>query len=132
MAIRLNNLEALLLATNRLSEAEPLMRRALEIDEASYGKDHPVVATLLNNLAQLLQATNRLSEAEPLMRRALEIFLLFSRHTGHQHPHLRAAVMNYVALLEAMELPLPEIIEKLTSLGPEPLAILLGSHGTGQ
>ena len=67
----LNNLAQLLQATNRLGEAEPLMRRALAIDEASLGKDHPNVAIDLNNLAQLLQATNRLGEAEPLMRRAL-------------------------------------------------------------
>ena len=49
------------------------MRRALAIDERSYGPDHPNVASTLNNLAQLLYATNRLAEAEPLMRRALEI-----------------------------------------------------------
>ena len=49
------------------------MRRALAIDEASYGPDHPDVAIDLNNLAQLLQATNRLGEAEPLSRRYLEI-----------------------------------------------------------
>ena len=62
----------LLQATNRLEAAEPLMRRALEIDEKSYGPEHPNVAIRLNNLAQLLQATNRLEAAEPLMRRALE------------------------------------------------------------
>ena len=49
------------------------MKRALAIDEKSYGPDHPDVARDLNNLAQLLQATNRLGEAEPLMRRALAI-----------------------------------------------------------
>jgi hypothetical protein len=32
VAIRLNNLATLLQATNRLAEAEPLMRRALTID----------------------------------------------------------------------------------------------------
>ena len=41
-------------ATNRLSEAEPLMRRALAIDEKSFGPDHPNVARDLNNLAVLL------------------------------------------------------------------------------
>jgi tetratricopeptide (TPR) repeat protein len=134
VAIDLNNLAQLLKATNRLSEAEPLMRRALGIDEASYGKDHPDVAIDLNNLAQLLKATNRLSEAEPLMRRALEIFLLCSRKTGHEHPHLRAVVMNYINLLVAMELPPPDRIEKLNSLGPEPLTILrenLGASALG-
>ena len=52
---------------------EPLMQRALTIAEASYGPDHPNVATSLNNLAQLLQDTKRLAEAEPLYRRALAI-----------------------------------------------------------
>ena len=41
MAIGLNNLAMLLRATNRIEEAEPLMRRALAIDEASYGEHHP-------------------------------------------------------------------------------------------
>jgi len=73
VAASLNNLAGLLQATNRLSEAEPLYRRALAILEKSYGPDHPVVATNLNNLALLLRATNRLSEAESLYRRALAI-----------------------------------------------------------
>jgi hypothetical protein len=41
-------------------EAEPLMQRALAIDEASFGSEHPNVTRHLNNLAQLLQDTNRL------------------------------------------------------------------------
>ena len=49
------------------------MRRALAIDEKSYGPDHPEVAIRLNNLAICFKATNRLAEAEPLMRRALAI-----------------------------------------------------------
>ncbi len=73
----------MLKATNRLAEAEPLMRRALAIDEQSYGKDHPKVAIDLNNLAELLQATNRLAEAEPLMRRALAID---EQSYGKDHP----------------------------------------------
>ena len=42
------------------------MRRALAIDEKSFGADHPNVAIDLNNLAKLLKDTNRLAEAEPL------------------------------------------------------------------
>ncbi|HEX3530953.1 MAG TPA: tetratricopeptide repeat protein [Thermoanaerobaculia bacterium] len=98
----LNNLALLLKATNRLAEAEPLMRRALDIDEKSFGHLHPRVARDLNNLARLLQATNRLAEAEPLMRRVLVVFLDFTRRTGHEHPHLRAAFGNYRGLLRAM------------------------------
>ncbi|HEY1932577.1 MAG TPA: tetratricopeptide repeat protein, partial [Acetobacteraceae bacterium] len=98
----LSNLAQLLQATNRLGEAEPLMCRALAIDEASLGEDHPDVAIDLNNLARLLQATNRLGEAEPLMRRALAIFLAFQRDTGHTHPHRDVVIANYRRLLAAM------------------------------
>ena len=77
--------------------AEPPMRRALEIDEASYGKDHPEVATELNNLAELLHATKRLSEAEPLMRRALEIN---EASYGKDHPEVAINLNNLALLLQ--------------------------------
>jgi Tetratricopeptide repeat len=64
----------LLRETNRPAAAEPLFRRALAIDEASLGPNHPNVAIRLNSLAFLLRTTNRLAAAEPLMRRALAIF----------------------------------------------------------
>ena len=79
----------------RYEEAEPLFRRALAIDEASNGPNHPKVAIKLNNLAQLLQATNRLAEAEPLMRRALAID---EASYGPDHPNV-ASALNILALL---------------------------------
>ena len=90
----LNNLAQLLQATNRLAEAEPLMRRALAIDETSFGPDHPKVAIRLNNLAPLLQATNRLAEAEPLMRRALAID---EASFGPEHPDVAIDLNNLAA-----------------------------------
>ena len=74
------------------------MRRALAIDEASYGPDHPDVAIDLNNLAQLLQATNRLGEAEPLMRRALAID---EASYGPDHPNVAIRLNNLARLLQA-------------------------------
>ncbi len=94
----LNNLALLLQATNRLAEAESLMRRALEIYEKSYGPEHPDVAADLNNLAQLLQATNRLGEAEPLMRRALTID---EKSYGPEHPDVATDLNNLALLLQA-------------------------------
>ena len=91
-------LRGLLQDTNRLAEAEPLMRRALAIDEKSYGRDHPDVAIGLNNLAQLLQATNRLAEAEPLMRRALAID---EKSYGPDHPNVAMRLNNLAQLLQA-------------------------------
>ena len=57
----------------KFAEAEPLMRRALAVDERTFGPNHPNAATCLNNLAALLHDTNRLEEAESLYRRALAI-----------------------------------------------------------
>ena len=89
-------------ATNRLADAEPLMRRALKIDENSFGENHPTVARDLNNLALLLKTTNQLAEAESLSRRSVEIILQFTRKTGHPHPHLQDVINSYAELLQAM------------------------------
>ena len=62
------------------------MRRALDIDEKSYGPEHPNVAIDLNNLAGLLKGTNRLEAAEPLSRRMVGIFLDFTRRSPASAP----------------------------------------------
>src|SRR6185436_3815637 len=80
------------------AEAEPLMRRALEIDEKSFGPDHPRVATDLNNLAALLLATNRLAEAELLMRRALAID---EKSFGKEHTDVARDLTNLALLLQS-------------------------------
>jgi tetratricopeptide (TPR) repeat protein len=82
---------------SRYSEAEPLMRRALAIDEQAYGPEHTKVATDLNNMAQLLQSTNRLSEAEPMMRRALAID---EQAYGPEHPEVATGLNNLAYLLQ--------------------------------
>ena len=74
------------------------MRRALAIDEKSYGTEHPRVASNLNNLAALLHATNRLGEAEPLMRRALAID---EKSYGTEHPKVATELNNLGQLLLA-------------------------------
>jgi tetratricopeptide (TPR) repeat protein len=82
------------------TEAEPLMRRALDIEEVSFGSQHPNVAIYLNNLAALLKATDRLSEAEPLMRRALDID---EASFGSQHPDMARDLNNLAQLLQATD-----------------------------
>lgn len=93
----MNRLGVLLLAKASYAEAEPLMKRALAIDEASYGPAHPDVARDLNNLAMLLQPTNRLEEAEPLMRRALAIN---EASYGPDHPEVATNLNNLAQLLQ--------------------------------
>jgi tetratricopeptide (TPR) repeat protein len=79
------------------AEAEPLLRRALFIDEEIYGQDSPIVAMHLNNLTLLLRATDRLTEAEPLARRALEID---ERTVGPDHPSSVRSLSNLALLLQ--------------------------------
>ncbi|HEX3366498.1 CHAT domain-containing tetratricopeptide repeat protein [Phenylobacterium sp.] len=57
----------------RWDEAERVMRRALAIEEATYGPRHPQVAVALGAIADTLEETDRYAQAEPLLRRALEI-----------------------------------------------------------
>jgi tetratricopeptide (TPR) repeat protein len=94
----MSQLALLLYAKSLHAEAEPLMRRALAIDEASFGNKHPRVAAQLNNLAQLLQTTNRLAEAEPLVRRALAID---EASFGNEHPNVARNLNNLAGLLKA-------------------------------
>ena len=77
-------------------EAETLIRRALAIDEKSFGPEHPNVAIRLNNLAELLRATNRLAEAEPLYRRALAID---EKSFGSEHSEVATGLHNLAELL---------------------------------
>jgi tetratricopeptide (TPR) repeat protein len=116
VATHLNNLASLLKASHRLEEAEPLYRRALGIDERSFGWDHPNLGTDLNNLAALLEATNRLEEAEQLMQRMLGIFLRFSASTGREHPFLQTATRNYAALLAELGRDSGQILAQLNNL----------------
>jgi len=76
------------------------MRRALAIDEKSYGPGHPDVAIDLNNLAALLQTTNRLGEAEPLMRRALAID---KKSYGPEHPNVASELKQPGAIVAGHE-----------------------------
>ena len=72
-------------------------RRALAIDEKSFGPEHPNVATSLNNLAAIARATNRLAEAEPLYRRALAID---EKSFGPDHPNVAIRLNNLAQLLQ--------------------------------
>jgi tetratricopeptide (TPR) repeat protein len=94
----MSNLGLLLNIKSLHAQAEPLYRRALAIDEASSGPDHPDVAIRVNNLAVLLQFTDRLAEAEPLFRRALAID---EACFGPANPTVAIRLNNLAQLLRA-------------------------------
>ncbi|MCP4608174.1 MAG: tetratricopeptide repeat protein [Planctomycetes bacterium] len=94
----MNELGLYLKSRGRFSEAELLYLWALEVDEKSFGPEHPNVAVRLNNMAQLLETTNRFEQAEFLMQRALEID---KKWFGPEHPKVAVRLNNLAELLRA-------------------------------
>lgn len=80
----------------RHGEAEPLLQRAIEITEKTYGEENEGTCTCLGQLALLLLETNRKGEAEPLYRRALDIA---GNSLGEDHPHTVKVRKNLERLL---------------------------------
>ncbi|MGD0472453.1 MAG: FxSxx-COOH system tetratricopeptide repeat protein [Candidatus Velthaea sp.] len=102
IAAHIEALAALLRDTNRSGEAEPLLRRSIELSEKMFGPQHPNVAVALNELAILLHYANRLDEAEALYRRALAID---ERTFGSDHPAAALRSHNLALLLHETNKP---------------------------
>jgi tetratricopeptide (TPR) repeat protein len=98
----MNQLGGLFHTKSLYPQAESLYRRALAIDEASCGADHPEVARDLNNLALSLRETNRWAEAEPLVRRAL---VIAETSFGPNHPTVATGLNNLAELLGTTNRP---------------------------
>jgi hypothetical protein len=81
------------MAMGRLDEAEPLLRRALAIDETSLGKDHPDVAMRLNNLAALQELRGNWVDAFQLCKLAMPIMTRGQESGGTQRDGLQKAVL---------------------------------------
>ncbi len=75
--------------------AEPLLIRALSIQEQHLGASHLATVASLNNLADLYWLRGRYEQAEPLFLRALSIR---EQHLGAEHPDT-AKSLNNLALL---------------------------------
>jgi tetratricopeptide (TPR) repeat protein len=78
--------------------AEDMFRRALAIDRAALGADHPQVIHNMHNLAVVLQSRGKLAEARPLYE---ESIALFRRVLGEKHPDTLDALGNYGRFLQA-------------------------------
>ncbi len=91
-----NNLGFFYKRQGNYREAEPLLRRALEIRERVLGPEHPDTATSLNNLAGFYQEQGKHQEAEPLYQPALKIRQCV---LGPEHPDTQVTQASYTALL---------------------------------
>jgi tetratricopeptide (TPR) repeat protein len=88
ITVGLHNLALLLGSVGRPVDAEPVIRRSLEISRQIYGEGHPRTARKMQILAGVLRDLGRPDEAEPLMREALEIF---ESILGPDHPRTQSA-----------------------------------------
>jgi tetratricopeptide (TPR) repeat protein len=80
------------------SEAEPHLRRALELLRLHLGEDDPETDTARNNLAVLLQNLGKLPEAEVLLRGAVESY---RERLGPEDPTTLVMTGNLAQLLQA-------------------------------
>jgi eukaryotic-like serine/threonine-protein kinase len=76
--------------------ADAANRRALAIDRAVYGENHPHVAGDLNNLAQTLEIHDKSSQAEPL---ELEAVTILTKWYGPDHPETAARMVELSEIL---------------------------------
>jgi CHAT domain-containing protein/tetratricopeptide (TPR) repeat protein len=81
----------------KYAEAIPLAQESVRVAEATFGPEHPNVATWLNNLALLYKLQGRYGDAEPLYRRALAIY---EKALGPDHQFVAAALNNLAVLYD--------------------------------
>jgi Tfp pilus assembly protein PilF len=81
-----------------LTAARRTLQRALAINEAVYGPEHPQIARTLRNLAIVQRQLGELEEARETLRRAL---VIFERFLGPKHPD----TMQATSMLRSMHSP---------------------------
>jgi tetratricopeptide (TPR) repeat protein len=92
---RVNNLGSVLRDLGDLAGARAHLERALRIDEAAYGPNHPTVAFEGNNLGYVLWELGDLAGARTYYERALRIF---AAAYGPDHPNTRIVADNLAGL----------------------------------
>lgn len=84
LAGSLRHLARLYQERNNPGEAEPLLERALAVQEKALGPEHPVVAITLTNLMFLYRHQGKETEAVAVAARARSILATRIREIAHQ------------------------------------------------
>jgi hypothetical protein len=79
-----------------------MYRRALAIEIANFGPQHPRVGFCANNLGALMLSRGRLDEADVFCRQALSIF---ETRLGPRHPNVAVCLENYAEVLRRQHHP---------------------------
>jgi len=94
----LDNVGGYLQVRGQFKEARVAIERALAIHEATYGPNHPEVATDVHNLGSVLQDLGELAAARTAFERAVQIRQTF---LGVEHPSAKIARANLDAVIQA-------------------------------
>jgi CHAT domain-containing protein len=85
----------LYMQTGRYPESEQLHKRALEIRERVWGKEHPDIAQTFNNLGLLYVTMEKYDQAEINHRKSLE---MRKKLLGEEHPHVAMCLRDLARL----------------------------------
>src|SRR5215472_13596952 len=88
-------------ARTAYSQATPLLRDALAINEKVFGPEHPHTAQSLNDLALLLNHQGDRAGARPLFERALAVY---EKVLGPEHPDTATSLNGLASVLRAATL----------------------------
>lgn len=94
-AVRLTQRGIQLFQQGRYVQAEPLLKRALEIVKKALGPDRPEVAVSLTNLAELYAKQGRYEKAETLYKQSLAIV---EKAFGAEHPIVAQSLTRLATL----------------------------------
>jgi serine/threonine protein kinase/tetratricopeptide (TPR) repeat protein len=94
--ISISHLAMLRDSQDRLSEAEALNRKAIEISCRLHGDEHDQTLTCMNNLALVLQHAGEFAETESLLQKVLDIRRI---KQGEEHPKTLGSMNNLALFL---------------------------------
>jgi tetratricopeptide (TPR) repeat protein len=107
LAHAMNDLAMFYHALGRLTEAEPLYRRAISIDEVSGLAASPDFVVTLENIAELYRTQQRMTEAAAMYRRAAamseSLYRAAHATAGDNHPDLIPHLASLASLSEAQD-----------------------------
>jgi len=90
-----NELGNFLYNSSLFAEAEPIVKKTLQLNENIFGEEHLKVAIALNDYSMLLARTNRPSESQPLLKRAISIK---EKIYGKHHPEVAISINNLATI----------------------------------
>lgn len=117
VAISLNNMARFLIANNRFDDAEPFLRRALELMDPGH-RDYPA---LLNNLAFVFNARRNFAASAQVLSRALRLLQL----SGRGADPIIATITSNIATLD----PESGTLDQIEALYRQALSVLHNSIG---